>query len=100
MSEKKLTSGERMLMMAIKPFMPQMKSYLAGLSESLVAYVESVPLQENETHIAFFTDITDGVMYVVTGAFSDKTFVRVIAAEPVGDWIFSLIKNAKNGNAD
>jgi hypothetical protein len=39
-------------------------------------------------------------MYVVTGAFSDKTFVRVIAAEPVGDWIFSLIKNAKNGNAD
>lgn len=93
----KLGAKEQMLMMAIKPFVPKIKGALTKASIDFSEYLKSLPLQDGETHITAFAHIQDGIMFLVIGAFRDKTYVRFIEAKQLDEWIFSLITNAING---
>ena len=87
-------SSDKMLLAILKPFLPKLKGYLAKGEEGLRKYLESIPLEGNETHIVAFSEINEGTVYMCIGAFTDKTFTRFIGAKPLTEWINSLIESA------
>ena len=92
--------NENIALSLLKPFIPKLKEYMLIGDRDLRQYLQSLPLQEDETHIVAFTEIDDDVTYIVIGAFRDKTFVRKIEVVPFVDWISTLLQNSlKNGDA-
>lgn len=92
--------NDKILLSVIKPFLPKIKGFIKEGEPALKKYLESIPLQGDETHIVAFTEIDENTIYVVIGAFRDKTFVRAIQVTPLASWLTSLIENAiKNENA-
>lgn len=85
-----------MFQMIIKTQLPAIKKQLVTGEEALKKYLDEIELNEGETHAAAFTDIHDGTLYIVVGAFNRKTFVRAIQAKPMVEWLTSLITKAEN----
>lgn len=70
-----------------------------GEGESaLIEYIESFPLQEDETDIVLFTEIeTDPetnkkIVYLVIGAFNGVGFSRLIEAKPAREFLKTIIE--------
>lgn len=64
--------------------------------KALIEYIESFALEGDETHIVLFTE-TETVddqkkLYLVIGAFSGKTFRRLIEAKPAKEFLLNLIQ--------
>jgi len=84
----------------LKPFIPKLKEYMLIGDRDIRQYLQSLPLQDDETHIVAFSEIDDDVTYIVIGAFRDKTFVRKINVFPLIDCINTVIQNnLTNGDA-
>ena len=99
----------------IKGKLPELIDNLDEMESGLVSYINSFPLQENETHAVLFTEIDDNPvpspspepvegqkLYFCIGAFNKKTMVRLIDAKPAKEFIKQIINtalNKPNGNA-
>jgi len=93
---EELSVKEQVMFMAFKPFIPKLKGVFKQVAQDLIKYLQAIPLQEGETHAVSFTYIEEGIIYLVIGAFKDKTYVRFIEARPMDEWIYSLIENSLN----
>lgn len=82
----------------IRTFLPDMIDALGDGEKMLIEYVESFPLQTDETHTVLFTEIETNdetgqkTVYLVVGAFSGKTFSRLIQAQPAREFIKTMIE--------
>lgn len=83
----------------VRSYLPDMISGLADGEKALIGYIESHPLEADETSIVLFTEIdTDPatgqkIAYLVVGAFADRTFARMIEAKPAREFLKTIIEN-------
>jgi len=96
-SSKLLTSP--IVKSMVRSYLPDMIASLGEGEKALIEYIESLALEGDETHALFFTEIeTDpdtGIktMYIVIGAFTGKTFTRLIDAQPAREFLKTMIGN-------
>ncbi|MDP3914372.1 MAG: hypothetical protein Q8R96_11635 [Bacteroidota bacterium] len=82
----------------VKSYLPDMIGSLGEGEKALIEYIELLPLLEGETHAVLFTEIetdTDTghkTLYLVVGAFSGRTFSRLIEAKPAREFLKTMIE--------
>ena len=82
----------------VRSYLPDMIASLGEGEKALIEYIEAVPLEGEETHVAFFTEIetdAEGIktMYLVVGAFNEQTFQRVVDIKPAREFLKTMIEN-------
>lgn len=97
MSNKLLTNP--VVKSLIRSYLPDMINGLAEGEQALIAYIESHQLEGDETSIVLFTEIDvdpatqQKTAYLVVGAFTDRTFTRMIEAKPAREFLKTVIEN-------
>jgi hypothetical protein len=82
----------------VRSYLPDMIGSLGEGEKALIDYIESLPLQDEETHAVLFTEIeTDPdtgqkTLYLVVGAFNGRSFSRMIDARPAREFLKTMIE--------
>ena len=81
------------LLNLVKGYMPQILSQIESLEIAIIAYLNTVNLEEGETHCTAFFEI-DGdeeKCFIVIGAFTDRTFVRAVEVKPLAEFLKEML---------
>lgn len=82
----------------VRSYLPDLVNSLGDAEKALIDYIESFPLEGDETSIVVFTEIESEdetgqkTIYIVVGAFTGFTFTRLIKALPAREFLKTIIE--------
>ena len=82
----------------VRSYLPDMIASLGEGEKAWIEYIESIPLKGDETHVAYFTEIEtdtdtgEKTLHMAVGAFTGRTFSRLIDAKPALEFLKTLIE--------
>lgn len=75
----------------IKSYLPTIIENLGEAEKALDEYIKSFPLEGDETEIMMFTQSHEEKLFLCIGAFTGKTFTRLIKSTPAREFIKEIL---------